>query len=211
MEANHPDFKFVWAKSFFYNFQRTHSDGLYDFIFFQRDGKTGALAVEVATTYDPCWAGAGTRPIGRNTGLAYLKFGRSGWIEAERNWYIYKNLKTELQIVLAEISGDLRLHAMDFFSRSAEELRSDQLLQNGLSLVHDWKPLEENFRAKLETDWIGGHLDQNPFWSTFQKVERQLREFATDTGLPTEDIRGYTIVLLRNFRRPGWSWENSRL
>ena len=211
MEQNHPDFKFAWAKSIFYNFCRIHEDGLYDFILFQRDGKTGALAVEVATTYNPCWAGAGDRPMGRNTGLAYLKFGRTGWIEAERNWYIYKNLKPEFQLVLAEISGDLQLHAMDYFSRSAQELRSDLLLQYGLSLVRDWKPIEETFRAKLETDWLGGHLNQNPFWSTFLEIERQLKEFATDGGLSVEDIRGYTIDLLRNFRKPGWSWANSRL
>jgi hypothetical protein len=211
MEANHPDFKFAWAKSFFYNFQRTHSDGLYDFIFFQRDGKTGALAVEVATSYDPCWDGAGARPIGRNTGLAYLKFNRSGWIEAERNWYIYRNIKTELQIVLAEISGDLQLYAMDFFSRSAQELRSDKLIHYGLSLVRNWKPFEETFRAKLDVDWLGGRLKENPFYLTFMEVETCLQNFAINAGLPTEDIRGYTIGLLKNFRKPGWSWENSRL
>jgi hypothetical protein len=211
IEANHPDFKFAWTKSFFYNFQRTHSDGLYDFIFFQRDGKTGALAVEIATSYDPCWDGTTARPIGRNTGLAYLKFNRSGWIEAERNWHIYRNIKTELQIVLAEISGDLQLYAMDFFCRSAQELRSDQLLHYGLSLVHNWKPLEENFRQKLKTDWNAGHLKENPFHKTFLEVKASLHQFAASTGLPTDDIQGYTIHLLYNFIKPDWSWENSRL
>jgi hypothetical protein len=211
MEAKHPDFKFAWAKSFFYNFQRIHSDGLYDFIFFQRDGKTGALAVEVATSYDPCWGGARARPIGRNIGLAWLKFNRSGWIEAERNWYIYQNIKTELQVVLAEISGDLQLYAMDFFSHSAQELRSDKLIHYGLSSVRSWKPLEENFRIKLKADWNAGHLKENSFYSTFLDVEACLQNFAINTGLSIKGVRGYTMGLLYNFIQPGWSWENSKL
>ncbi len=208
MQSNHPDFKFAWAKSIFYNFHRVHDDGLYDFVFFQRDGKTGALAVEIATTYDPCWAGAGTRPIGRNTGLAYLKFGRSGWIEAERNWYIYGNLKTELQIVLAEISGDLRLHAMDFFLGAARQLRSDELLQYGLSLVGQWESLEEAHRSQLLADWKAAPRHrENPL---YQNLEAALRQFATDGGHPTDDIRSYVNRLLYNFTQPGWSWKNSR-
>jgi hypothetical protein len=125
--------------------------------------------------------------------------------------YVYGNSKDQLRVALTEISDDLRLYAMDYFFRSAEELRSNQLLQYGLSLVRNWKPFEETFRAKLEADWLGGRLKENPFWSTFQEVERLLLEFAINTGLPTEDIRGYTIDLLCNFRRSDWSWANSRL
>ena len=206
MEANHPDFKFVWAKSMFYNFCRVHEDRLYDFILFQRDGKTGALAVEVATTYNSCWSGAGDRPMGRNTGLAYLKFGRTGWIEAERNWYIYRNSKEELNIVLAEISGDLQLHAMDYFDRSAQELRSDKLLRYGLSLVAQWEPLEEAYRSQLLADWHAApRHTENPLW---QNLEIALHQFATDSCLPTDEVRSYVNRLLFNFTRPGWSWKN---
>ena len=207
MEANHPDFKFAWAKSIFYNFRRLHDDGLYDCIFFQRDGKTGALAVEVATTYNPLWEGAGTFPIGRNAGLANLKFGKPNAIEAELNWYCYRNSKSELNIVLAEISGDLRIHAMDFFARSAQELRSDELLQYGLALVRRWKPLDESNRLQLESDWKAGRAGKNPL---FDKLKADLREFAADAGLSTENVGSYTNRLLYNFTRPGWAWENCR-
>jgi hypothetical protein len=206
MEANHPDFKFAWAKTIFYNFCRFHEDALYDFILFQRDGKTGALTVEVATTYNPCWAGAGNRPMGRNTGLAYLKYGRTGWIEAERNWYIYRNSKNELNIVLAEISGDLRLHAMDFYNRSAQELRSDKLLRHGLSLVAQWEPLDEAHRSQLLADWYAApRHTENPL---YRNLEAALRQFALDSGLPLDEIRSYVNRLLYNFTRPGWSWKN---
>jgi hypothetical protein len=209
MEANHPDFKFAWARSIFYNFCRIHEDGLYDFIFFQRDGKTGALAVEVAMTYNPCWDGAGNRPMGRNTGLAYLKFGRTGWIEAERNWYIYRNSKDELNIVLGEISGDIQLHAMNFFDRSARELRSDELLRYGLSLVAPWEPLDEARRSQLLADWHAApRHTENPL---YQNLEAALRQFAIDSNLPTDDVRSYVNRLLYNFTRPGWSWKNSRI
>lgn len=207
MQANHPDFEFAWAKSIFYNFRRIHDDGLYDCVLFQRDGKTGALAVEVATTYDPFWDGAGTSPVGRNTGLAYLKFGRTNSIEAELNWYIYGNSKSELKMVLAEISGDLRLHAMDFFVRSAQQSRSDQLLQYGLALVRGWKPLEESVRLPLAADWNAGYPLRNPL---FQKLEADLREFAMHAGLSTEDVGSYTSQLLYNFTRPDWTWENPK-
>ena len=211
MEANHPDFKFAWAnESIFYNFYRLHADGLYDFILFVKDRSRCVLSLEIATTYDPFWKGQLTCPIAKARGLAFVKHGRNS-LRAEQTWYVYGNSKDQLKVALTEISGDLRLYAMDYFSRSAEELRSNQLLQYGLSLVRDWKPFEETFRAKLEADWLAGHLNQNPFWSTFQEVERLILEFATNAGLPTEDIRGYTIDLLSNFRRPGWSWANSRL
>lgn len=207
MEVNHPDFKFAWVKSVFYNFRRLHNDGLYDCIFFQRDGKTGALAVEVATTYDPCWDGEGASPIGRNTGLANLKFAKPNAIEAELNWYVYRNSKTDLNIALAEISGDLRIHAMDFFAKSAQKLRSDELLQHGLALVRSWKPLDENIRLPLEADWKAGYPLRNPL---FQKLEADLREFAINAGISADDVREYTSRLLYNFTRPGWAWENCR-
>jgi hypothetical protein len=210
METNHPDFKFAWAKSVFYNFRRLHDDGLYDCIFFQRDGKTGALVVEVATTYDPCWSGAGTSPIGRNTGLANLKYRKPNAIEVELNWYVYSNSKSELNVVLAKISGDLRLHAMDFFARSAQQLRSDELLQYGLVLVRSWKPLDENDRLKLATDWKAGRLLKSPLYPWFQKLETDLREFATDAGLSTDNVRSYANRLLYNYTRPGWAWANCR-
>jgi hypothetical protein len=209
MKAHHPEFRFVWAESIFYNFCRAHEDNLYDFILFQRDGKTGALAVEVATSYDPCWDGAGNRPIGRNTGLAYLKFGRTGWIEAEREWYIYNNLKPELQLVLAEISGDLQLYAMDYFCRSAQELRSDELLRHGLSLVSQWEPLDEIHRSKLLADWHAAPKHtENPL---YQNLEGALCQFAMNHDFPTNQIRSYVNRLLYNFTRPGWSWKNSRI
>ena len=209
VEANHPDFKFAWAKSIFYNFHRKHRDGLFDFILFQRDGKTGALAVEIATSYDPCWDGAGNRPIGRNTGLAYLKFGRTGWIEAERNWYIYNNAKDQFNIILAEISGDLRLYAMNYFECSAKELRYDELLQYGLSLVAQWNPLEDTQCSQLLADWRAAprHTENQ----LYRNLEATLRQFATDGGYPTDDIRSYVNRLLYNFTRPGWSWNNPKI
>jgi hypothetical protein len=209
MELNHPDFKFAWAKSIFYNFCRVHEDCLYDFVLFQRDGKTGALAVEIATGFNPCWNGAGNRPMSRNTGLAYLKFGRTGWIEAERNWYIYRNSKEELNIVLAEISGDLQLYAIDFFNRSAQELRSDKLLRYGLSLVAQWEPLDEARRSQLHADWCAASRHtENPL---YQNLEVALRQFAKDNGLPTDDVRSYVGRLLYNFTRPGFSWKTFKL
>ena len=146
-------------------------------------------------------------PIGRNTGLEYLKFGRTHAIEVELIWYFYRNSKSQLNIVLAEISGDLRTHAMDFFARSAQKLRSDELLQYGLALVRRWKPLDESVRLQLETDWRAGHPKINPL---FEKLEADLREFATDADLPTENVRTYTSRLLYNFTRPEWAWENYR-
>ncbi|MGB8369953.1 MAG: hypothetical protein ACLPYZ_06030 [Limisphaerales bacterium] len=211
METNHPDFKFAWtSESICYNFCRLHADGLYDFILFVKDRSRCVLSLEIATTYDPFWKGELTWRTAKAKGLAFVKHGKNS-LRAEQTWYAYGNSKEELSIALAEISHDLRLHAMNFFDRSAQELHSDQLLQYGFSLVRDWKPLEENFRAKLEADWLGGRLKENPFYSTFMEVETCLQNFAINTGLPTEDIRGYTIDLLKNFRRPGWSWENSRL
>jgi hypothetical protein len=211
MEANHPDFKFAWAsKSVFYNFCRVHDDGLYDFVLFVKDRWRSGLSLEIATTYDPFWKGELTWRTAKAKGLAFVKHGKNS-LRVEQTLYACGNSKEELSIALAEISGDLRIYAMNFFEHSAHELRSDQMLQYGFSLVRNWKPFEETFRAKLEADWLGGHLNQNPFWSTFQEVERLLLEFAINAGLPTEDIRGYTINLLCNFRRPGWSWENSRI
>ena len=208
MEKNHSDFRFVWAKSIFYNFRRNHDDGLYDFVFFQRDGKIGGLAVEVATTYDPLWKGAEARPIGRNAGLANLKFGKPNAIEAELNWYIYRNLKSELSLALAEISGDLRLHAMDFFAKSAQILRSDELLQYGLASVRRWKPLDESDCLQLQTDWRAGCPAKNPL---FEKLEVSLCEFAADAGFSTGNVRSYTSGLLYNFTRLGWAWENCKV
>jgi hypothetical protein len=205
MEANHPDFKFAWAKSIFYDFHRVHGDGLYDNIFFQRDGKTGALAVEIATTYDPLWKGAGGAPIGRNAGLAYLKFDRTNCIEAELNWYTYGNSESELKMVLAEISGDLRLYAMDFFARAAQAVRSDELVQYGLGLVRSWKPLAESDRLQLEADFNSGRPLRNPIR---QQLEADLWQFATDANISTEEVRGLTSQLLYNFIKPGWAWEN---
>jgi len=211
MEANHPDFKFAWAsESVLYNFCRVHDDGLYDSVLFVKDKSRNVLSLEIAATYDPFWKGQLTRPIAKARGLAFIKHGRNS-LRAEQTWYVYGNSKDQLRVALTEISDDLRLYAMDYFFRSAEELRSNQLLQYGLSLVRNWKPFEETFRAKLEADWLGGRLKENPFWSTFQEVERLLLEFAINTGLPTEDIRGYTIDLLCNFRRSDWSWANSGL
>jgi hypothetical protein len=205
IEANHPDFRFAWTKSIFYNFRRVHEDGLYDCIFFQRDGQAGALAVEVATTYDPCWNGVGAY-VGRNTGLANLKYGRPA-IEAELNWYTYGTSKSDLHLVLSEISGDLRNHAMDFFAKAAEALRSDKLLQYGLGVVRRWRPLDECDRLPLEADWRAGHPLTN---ALFQKLEEDLRQFATDAGLSTEDVRSYASVLLYNFTKQGWAWGNCK-
>ena len=210
MEANHPDFKFAWAKSILYNFCRVHADGVYDFILFLKDRSRSVLSLEIATTYDPFWKGELTWRTAKAKGLAFIKHGKNS-LRAEQAWYAFGNSKEELRITLAEISGDLRLHAMDFFARSAQELQSDQLLQYGLALVRDWEPLEENFRAKLEADWSRGQLKENAFYSTFMEVEACLQNFAINAGLSTEDVRGYTIGLLSNFSRPGWSWKNSRL
>jgi hypothetical protein len=211
MEAYHPDFKFAWAKdSVLYNFCRLQPDGLHDFILFVKDRSRSVLSLEIATSYDPFWKGELTWRTVKARGLAFIKHGKNS-LRAEQTWYAYGNSKEELSIALAQISGDLQLYAMDFFNRSAQQLRSDELLQYGFSLVRNWTPLEENYRAKLEVDWLGGHLKENPFYSIFLEVETTLQKFAIDAGLPIEDIRGYSIDLLRNFRRPGWSWENSKL
>ncbi len=197
MEANHPDFKFAWTKSVFYNFRRIHEDGLYDCIFFQRDGQTGALAVELATTYDPSWNGAQTFQLGRNTGLANLKFGKPNAIEAELNWYAYGNSKSQLGIVLAEISGDLRIHALNFFEGAARQLHSDKLLQHGLELTRSMLPLHEKDHAQLLADLKAAqYMARNLRNHLFERSKSDLGEFARNNGLSTEYIEWYWFGLL---------------
>jgi len=210
METNHPDFKFAWQSLFSITFAVFTAMACRT-VFSFKEMKDRCFGCGNCYNLRPALGRSGNFPIGRNTGLANLKYRKPNAIEVELNWYLYRNSKSELSLVLAEISGDLRTHAMDFFARSAQILRSDELLQYGLALVRDWKPLDENFRSSLEADWKAGRLRENAFYSSFQKVEADLREFATGAGLPTEDIRRYTIRLLHNFTKKGWSWENSRL
>ena len=197
MQRNHSDFKFAWAKSIFCNFRRLHEDGLYDCIFFQRDGQTGALAVEIASTYDPLWNGAQTFQLGRNTGLANLKFGKPNAIEAELNWYIYGNSKNQLNIILAEISGDLRIHAMNFFDESARDLRSDKLLQHGLELTRQLLPLNEKDQLQLVADLKAAqYMARNLQNHLYECLKAGLGEFAKNNGLSAEYIEWYAFGFL---------------
>ena len=197
MEANHPDFKFAWAKSIFYNFRRVHNDGLYDCIFFQRDGKTGALAVEVATTYDPLWKGEYASKLGRNTGLSNLKFGKPNAIEAELNWYACDNSKEQLHLILQEISGDLRIHAMNFFDESARDLRSDKLLQHGLGLTRLFLPLNGKDQMQLAADLKAAqYMARNLQNHLYECLKAGLGEFAKNNGLSAEYIEWYAFGFL---------------
>lgn len=67
MERSLPEFRFLGSPRFFYVFRRTSPRGLFGYVKYQRDGETGALAVDVATTYDPNW---GLHPTG-SLGIDY--------------------------------------------------------------------------------------------------------------------------------------------
>jgi hypothetical protein len=197
IESNHPNFKFAWAKSIFYNFRRTHEDGLYDCILFQRDGQAGGLAVEIATTYDPLWSGAGTGRLGRSTGLANLKFGKPNAIEVELNWYFYQNSKSQLHRVLTEISGDLQIHAMHFFAKSARDLRSDRLLKHGLESVRRRLPLSENDQLQLVTDLKAAQfMAHNVQNHLYEELRADLSEFAESNGISAQYIDWYAFGFL---------------
>jgi len=208
MEANHPDFKLAWAKSIFYNFCRVHEDGLYDFILFQKVGQTGILTIDIATTYNPFWKGEVTWRLAKAKGLAFVKYGTNS-LKAEPIWYVHRNLKEELSIALAEISGDLRLHAMNFSDRSAQELRSNKLIRYGLSLVAQREALDEAQRSQLLADWHAApRHTENPL---YQNLEEALRQFAVNNGHSTDDVRRYVGELLFNFTRQGFSWKDYRI
>jgi hypothetical protein len=105
MNRDFPEFRFVGDPRFFYVFRRKSQRGLYDYIKYQRDGKTGALAVEIATTYDPNWDLYPTGPLGLDYPLVVYKNRRrikTGAISyrAEEPWYIYGNDKSKSQTVL---------------------------------------------------------------------------------------------------------------
>ena len=209
MAANHPNFQFAWAKSVFYNFRRVHEDGLCDCIFLSKRWKGWRFGGRGCHDLQSTLEWGRNVPYRSQYRSSVLKFGRTNWIEAELNWYIYRNSKSELNLVFAEISGDLRLHAMDFFAKSAKSLRSDELLQYGLSLVAEWEPPR---RVASFTSLRNGTrrraIQQNPL---YRDLESALHQFATDGGHATDKIRSYVNRLLYNFTRPGWSWKNSRI
>ena len=157
MNRDFPEFRFVGSPSFFYVFRCKSQHDLFDYIKYQRDGKTGALAVDVATTYDPNW---NLYPTG-STGLDYplVIYKNRGYIEtgaisypAEEPWYIYKNDKSEFQKVLAAISKDLTNFGLKFFREAARILESDKLLQYGLNLIRERGFLSDNELAALQKD-----------------------------------------------------------
>jgi len=110
---------------------------------------------------------------------------------------------------LAEISGDLRLHAMNFSDRSAQELRSNKLIRYGLSLVAQREALDEAQRSQLLADWHAApRHTENPL---YQNLEEALRQFAVNNGHSTDDVRRYVGELLFNFTRQGFSWKDYRI
>ncbi len=155
MDRDFPEFRFVGSPSFFYVFRRKSQYDLFDYIKYQRDGKTGALAVDVATTYDPNWNLYPTGPIGLDYPLVVYKnrrrivTGAKSYL-AEEPWYIYENDKSEFQTVLVDISKDLTNFGLKFFREAARTLESDQLLQHGLKQIRESGALSENELAALQ-------------------------------------------------------------
>jgi hypothetical protein len=79
MNRSFPEFRFFGSPRFFYVFRRESPRGLFDYVKYQRDGKTGALAVDVVTTYDAIWDLYPTGPIGLEYPLVIYK--KKGHIE----------------------------------------------------------------------------------------------------------------------------------
>jgi hypothetical protein len=98
---------------------------------------------------------------------------------------------------LAEISGDLRIHAMDFFEQSAKDLRSNKLLQHGLELVRCKLPLTQESHSKLLADLKAAqYMARNLKNDIFEKFKTELNEFAKSNQLPSENFEGYAWGLL---------------
>ncbi len=156
MARDLPEFRLVDSPKIFYVFRRKSQRDLFDYIKYQRDGKTGALALDIATTYDPNWNLYPAGPLGVDCPLiSYKKRKRikeCSVYPALEPWYNYHNDKNEFQTVLLAISKDLTDFGLKFFREAANILESDKQLQHGLKLIRERGFLSNNDLAAFQKD-----------------------------------------------------------
>src|SRR5437870_3110483 len=108
-----------------YIFTRPVAGEPFDFVMFQRDSFSGALALTLATTYDAGWHGQYPGLQGRYEGLADLRYRWHFWVvlpggalPPTLNWYQYGPSQELFQKRLREISRHLQKYALPFCKRS---------------------------------------------------------------------------------------------
>ncbi len=207
MNRDFPEFRFTDSPFYYAVFRRKSQRDLFDYIEYQRDSKAGALAVYIATTYNPNWNLHPTGPTGLSYPLViYKKTGRieGGGIglsyRSEEPWYIYGNYKIELQNVLAAISRDLTNFSFKFFREAARILESDKLLQYGLNLIRERGSLSDNELAALQKE-IEAVRDRP--WDIRNEylnyLKQNLRSYATQINASREQrrlISGLAMALI---------------
>lgn len=195
MERSLPEFRFFGSPQVFYVFRRKGQRGLFEYVKYQRDGNTGALAVDIAITYDPNWDLRTTGTLGFDCPLKIYK--QRGSLEtsglayyAAEPWYSFGNDRSKLQAILENISNDLIEYGLAFFREAALILESDPLLQYGLDLVRKWGLLPNNqlitFQSEIE---VANHRSYNIENLQFIRLEQQLRAYASDINVAKEQRR----------------------
>jgi hypothetical protein len=158
MKETLPAFSLISCPRSAYIFRRSVPGEPFDFVEFQRDSFSGALAVALATTYDAGWCGE-SGPLGRHEGLADLRYRWHFWVvlpdgalPATLHWYQYGPSQELFQKRLREISRHLQRYAPPFFKRSRAALLADPLLQFALAEMRRMGPLTDEDRHQLTLD-----------------------------------------------------------
>jgi len=158
IKKDYSEFCLIPSSSLFYAFRCPADRSLFNYIKFQRDGQAGALAVDIATTYDPNWNLYPANPIGLDYPLVTFK-NQGGNISAEglihralEPWYVYGNDENKFLEVLNLISDDIAKWGTLFFKKAAKIIEADELLQYGLRFVREKGLLSTKELTSLEKE-----------------------------------------------------------
>ncbi len=153
MAERFPQYPYAFTKDPRYFFRSQPTDGIFEYVVFQRDGQSGAFYIDLAATYDSEWEGFVPYPLGRWASLARLvKAGRKGCIEALEEWYFYRNSRKHLHAVLDEIASHLISHGKPYFLHVRKVLRSDKVLQAGLKVLREAETVSVRSLMELDAD-----------------------------------------------------------
>jgi hypothetical protein len=153
MASRFPEYRYVFTKEPRYFFQSQPIDGIYEFVVFQRDGRAGALYIDLVATYALEWDGFAPYPLGGWTSLAKLvKAGGKGYVDALEEWYSYENSKNQLISVLDQIASHLISHGKHYFLHIRKVLQSDRILQAGLQVLREVEPFSPRSLIELDAD-----------------------------------------------------------
>ena len=150
------EFIFVGGDNQLYAFQKENVDGIYDYIFIQREfyqGKIILTITEVASCYNKSWKGIPWFNIGYSASIGALITGKNHY-DANIGSHVCENNIYELDRLFDGLKKDINTYVIKFFAKQHNIINADKYMLITNSYMNE----QFMVLSKSDVDLIKGYL-----------------------------------------------------